>query len=39
MYNRYLGNLSDWFDEQGEVTNWEGNPILLNSSIKEGNSF
>ncbi|XP_020284123.1 apyrase isoform X2 [Pseudomyrmex gracilis] len=34
-YTKYLGNLTVWFDEQGEVVDWDGNPILLDRSIKE----
>lgn len=33
---RYLGNLTVWFNEQGEVVDWDGNPILLDHSIEEG---
>lgn len=32
-YSRYLGNISITFDEQGEVTSWQGNPILLNQTV------
>ncbi|XP_046602712.1 apyrase isoform X2 [Neodiprion lecontei] len=34
-YTKYLGNISVWFDADGEVYDWEGNPILLDSSIEE----
>ncbi|XP_032670462.1 apyrase isoform X2 [Odontomachus brunneus] len=34
-YTKYLGNLTVWFDEQGEVVDWDGNPILLDRSIEE----
>ncbi|XP_023287861.1 apyrase [Orussus abietinus] len=34
-FTRYLGNLTVWFDEDGEVDSWEGNPILLDASIEE----
>lgn len=33
---RYLGNLTVWFDADGEVVDWDGNPILLDYSIEEG---
>lgn len=33
---RYLGNLTVWFDGQGEVVRWDGNPILLDQSIQQG---
>lgn len=32
-YGKYLGNLKVDFDDEGHVTSWSGNPILLNSSI------
>lgn len=25
-----------WFDQQGEVVDWDGDPILLDYSIEEG---
>lgn len=34
-FTKYLGNLTVWFDEQGEVADWEGNPILLDYTIEE----
>ncbi|KYQ55710.1 5'-nucleotidase, partial [Trachymyrmex zeteki] len=34
-YTKYLGNLTVWFDDQGEVVDWDGNPLLLDQSIKE----
>ncbi|XP_014477409.1 PREDICTED: apyrase isoform X2 [Dinoponera quadriceps] len=34
-FTKYLGNLTVWFDEQGEVVDWDGNPILLDHSIEE----
>lgn len=36
LFSRYLGNLTVWFDDEGEVADWEGNPILLDYSIEEG---
>lgn len=36
---RYLGNLTVWFDQQGEVVDWDGNPILLDYSVEEGRSY
>ena len=35
-YGKYLGRLDLTFDENGHVTKWGGNPILLNASIPEG---
>ncbi|XP_011696071.1 PREDICTED: apyrase isoform X2 [Wasmannia auropunctata] len=34
-YTKYLGNLTVWFDDQGEVVDWDGNPLLLDHSIEE----
>nr|XP_050850678.1 protein 5NUC-like [Vespula vulgaris]XP_050850688.1 protein 5NUC-like [Vespula vulgaris]XP_050850698.1 protein 5NUC-like [Vespula vulgaris]XP_050850708.1 protein 5NUC-like [Vespula vulgaris] len=34
-YTKYLGNFSVTFDSNGEVTHIEGNPILVDHSIKQ----
>ena len=34
-YTKYLGNLTVWLDKEGEVVDWDGNPILLDYSIEE----
>ncbi|KAL0123039.1 hypothetical protein PUN28_007578 [Cardiocondyla obscurior] len=34
-YTKYLGNLTVWFDDQGEVVDWDGNPLLLDHSVEE----
>ncbi|XP_011253188.1 apyrase isoform X2 [Camponotus floridanus] len=34
-FTKYLGNLTVWFDDQGEVVDWDGNPLLLDESIPE----
>lgn len=34
-YTKYLGNFSVSFDADGEVSHIEGNPILVNSDIKQ----
>ncbi|KAK1129395.1 hypothetical protein K0M31_019127 [Melipona bicolor] len=34
-FTRYLGNLTVWFDANGEVVDWDGNPILLDYSIEQ----
>uniref|UniRef100_G3MQ78 5'-Nucleotidase C-terminal domain-containing protein n=1 Tax=Amblyomma maculatum TaxID=34609 RepID=G3MQ78_AMBMU len=34
-FGKYLGFLQVSFDKDGNVTNWTGNPILLNSSVEE----
>lgn len=33
---KYLGFLKVIFNDDGDVTAWEGNPLLLNSSVLEG---
>ena len=32
-YTKYLGNLQVSFNKMGEVTNWSGNPVLLDSTV------
>uniref|UniRef100_A0A182Q7N3 5'-Nucleotidase C-terminal domain-containing protein n=1 Tax=Anopheles farauti TaxID=69004 RepID=A0A182Q7N3_9DIPT len=34
-YARLVGNLTLYFDEDGEVQSWEGNPVFLDSSVVE----
>lgn len=34
-FGKYLGFLQVEFDDNGKVTNYGGNPILLNNSIAE----
>lgn len=34
-FTKYLGNLTVWFDADGEVVDWDGNPILLDYSVEE----
>ncbi|XP_076763675.1 apyrase [Xylocopa sonorina] len=34
-FTKYLGNLTVRFDKEGEVIDWEGNPILLDHSIEQ----
>ncbi|XP_059178708.1 snake venom 5'-nucleotidase-like isoform X2 [Physella acuta] len=36
-YGKYLGELNVVFDDAGEVKSWTGNPILLDSSVKQDN--
>ena len=38
-FGKYLGFLQVKFDENGVVTEYGGNPILLNNSIPEGEIF
>lgn len=33
-YTKYLGDLTVYFDDDGEVNSWEGNPIYLDSTIQ-----
>ena len=35
-YGKYLGKLDVIFDENGFITSYGGNPILLDNSVKEG---
>ncbi|EEC19323.1 5' nucleotidase, putative, partial [Ixodes scapularis] len=37
-YGKFLGFLQVTFNDKGDVMNWTGNPILLNSSVPEGKS-
>jgi 5'-nucleotidase/UDP-sugar diphosphatase len=34
MYGKYLGKINVTFDQSGILTNWTGNPILLDAKIK-----
>lgn len=34
-FTKYLGNAHLQFDQNGELVNWSGNPILLDQSINE----
>ncbi|KAJ8687354.1 hypothetical protein QAD02_023148 [Eretmocerus hayati] len=34
-YTKYLGNLTVWFDSQGEVVDWQGDPITLDHFIEQ----
>lgn len=36
MHGKYLGFLQVEFDEEGTIRHFNGNPILLDSKIKEG---
>ncbi|KAL6438701.1 hypothetical protein ACFW04_004599 [Cataglyphis niger] len=38
-FTKYLGNLTVWFDDQGEVVDWDGNPLLLDQSIEENSEI
>ena len=34
-YGKYIGNLELVFDENGTLKSWNGNPVLLNSTVKQ----
>uniref|UniRef100_A0A0C9RXV0 apyrase n=2 Tax=Fopius arisanus TaxID=64838 RepID=A0A0C9RXV0_9HYME len=34
-FTKYVGNLTVWFNEAGEIEDWDGNPILLDAGIPE----
>ena len=34
-YGRLVGNLTLFFDEDGEIEQWEGNPVFLDASVPE----
>ena len=38
-FGKYLGLLNVTFDEDGEATEWSGNPILMDSSIPQGKLY
>ena len=33
---RYIGRLDVVFDDEGKVTEWEGNPIRLDKNVEQG---
>ncbi|XP_070386875.1 protein 5NUC-like [Dermacentor albipictus] len=35
-FGKFLGFLQVYFDNEGQIVNWTGNPILLNNSVEEG---
>jgi len=37
-YTKYMGRLDLTFDSKGEVVRTEGNPILLDRSVPQGNT-
>lgn len=36
LNSMYLGNLSVWYNQNGDLVRWEGNPIYLDKNIKQG---
>ena len=37
VFAKYLGRLNVVFDDEGGVSEWYGNPILLDKNVEEGN--
>ena len=37
-YSKYVGNITVWFDNNGEYVDWEGQPILLDNTVVQGKS-
>lgn len=35
-YAKYVGNLTVWFDDNGDVKSWEGAPVFLDSDVAQG---
>lgn len=35
LNSKYLGNLTVWYNTNGDVVNWEGNPIYLDHRVKQ----
>ena len=38
-YTKYLGFFKMTFDEEGEMTAWEGKPRLLDGSVPQGGNY
>ena len=36
-YSKYLGYINITFSDDGKVLSWAGQPVLLDSSIQQGN--
>jgi 5'-nucleotidase len=34
-YTKYVGNITLWFDGNGIVQNWEGNPVFLGNKVQQ----
>lgn len=34
-YTKYVGNITLWFDENGIIQEWEGNPIFLGNEVSQ----
>lgn len=37
-YTKYIGDLTVYFDIEGEISSWEGKPIYLDSDVEKGNA-
>lgn len=37
IYAKYLGVLHVTFNDDGKITSYDGNPVLLDSSVERGN--
>lgn len=38
-YMKYVGDITVYFDKQGKVAGWEGEPIFLDTDVKQGNYY
>lgn len=38
-YTKYIGNLTVWYNNEGDVINWDGNPIYLSNEIPQGKNY
>lgn len=36
LNSKYLGNLTVWYNDDGDIVKWEGNPIYLDQNIEQG---
>lgn len=35
-FGKYMGHLEVQFDDDGKLTSWRGNPVLLDATVEEG---
>lgn len=33
---KYVGNITVWFDKDGNVAKWDGAPIYLDADVEQG---
>lgn len=38
-YNRYIGNITVFFDEEGNCVDWSGAPIFLDTDLPQSKQF